>query len=120
MQLQSFTHIELATQDPAAAKEFYAAIFPDWKYEEMPSPAGPYTMIKPANGGTGGAIFQHPMKGAPSFWCPYVSVKDCTATTEAAKKAGAKVFRENCDVGPGWISIFSDPTGATFGIFQSR
>lgn len=117
--MHSFTHIELNTHDPAAAKDFYAQVFPDWKFEEMPSPAGPYTVIKPANG-TGGGLFKNPMPNVPSFWLPYIQVADIKASTAKAASLGAKIIRENHDVGVGWISILADPTGAAIGLFQMK
>ena len=40
-----FVHVELNTTDLATAKTFYGKLF-DWKLEDMPMPAGSYTMIK--------------------------------------------------------------------------
>ena len=117
--MNSFTHIELNTHDPTAAKDFYSKVFPDWKFEDMPSPAGPYTMIKPSSG-TGGGLFKNPMPEVPSFWLPYIQVEDIKASTTLAAKLGAKIIRENHDVGMGWISILADPTGAAIGLFQSK
>lgn len=114
-----FAHIELNTQDTTAAKTFYSELFPDWKWEDMPGVHGPYTVIRPSAKPDGG-MMQHPMPGAPSFWCPYVQVADIHAATAKAHALGAKSIRDNMDVGVGWISIFIDPTGAVLGLWQPK
>ncbi len=115
----SFTHIELNTTDPTAAKAFYSKLFPDWKLEDMPMPTGSYTMIKPSSG-TGGGILQHPVPGAPSAWLAYIAVEDIKTSTEKARSLGAKVMQEPKDIGPGSLSVLIDPTGAAFALWQNK
>ena len=113
-----FVHVELNTQDPAAARRFYGALF-DWSLEDVPMDGGTYTMIKVGNG-TGGGMIKHPMPGAPSMWLVYVDVADVKAETAKAKSLGAKVEKEVTEVpGMGWFSILSDPTGAGFALWQA-
>jgi len=117
----SFTHMELNSTDEKKSIDFFAKLFPDWKFEEMPSPAGPYTIIKPPAGSTcGGAIFKNPEPGCPSMWVPYILVDDIKATTAKLEEMGAKIHRKLHDVGVGWITIFLDPTGAVTGLFQNK
>jgi predicted enzyme related to lactoylglutathione lyase len=79
-----------------------------------------YTMIKVGTSSVGG-IMQHPMPGAPSFWLPYVQVDDIVAATAKAKSMGATIIRDVMEVmGAGWISIFTDPTGATLGLWKPK
>ena len=114
----AFVHIELNTQDLGKAKEFYGKLF-DWKLEDMPGPM-PYTMIQPGEG-PGGGMMTHPMPGAPSMWLAYVLVDDIKAATAKARSLGANVIKDVTEVmGMGWLSIFTDPTGAALGLWQPK
>src|SRR5579871_6858608 len=114
-----FVHIELNTQDPAKAREFYTRLF-DWKLEDVPMPMGTYTMIKVGEG-TGGGMMQHPMPGAPSMWLAYVLVSDIKAATERARSLGANIVKDVTEIpGAGWLSIIIDPTGAALGLWKQK
>jgi predicted enzyme related to lactoylglutathione lyase len=115
-----FVHVELHTSDIDKAKKFYGQLFA-WKFEDVAmGPSGQYTMIKPGEG-TGGGMLKHPMPGEPSMWLAYVVVEDVAAATEKAKKLGAKVVRDVTEVpGAGWLSIITDPTGATLGLWKPK
>jgi len=113
-----FVHMELNTTDLPKAKEFYSKLF-DWKLEDMPGPM-PYTMIQPGEG-PGGGMMTHPVPGAPSMWLCYIGVPDIKAATEKAKSLGATALQENREVpNYGWFSIFTDPTGAVFALWQGK
>jgi predicted enzyme related to lactoylglutathione lyase len=115
-----FVHNELNTTDPAKAKEFYGALFADWKLEDLPMPVGNYTMIR-VGSGTGGGIMQHPMPGQPSIWIPYVLVDDIEKTTNKAVTLGGKLIKEVTEIPEmGWFSIIVDPTGAAVGLWKAR
>lgn len=112
-----FCHVELHTQDPDKAKEFYQSLF-DWKLEDVPMGEMSYTMIEVGEG-TGGGIMQNPVPGAPSSWLSYVLVDDVAASTEKAKELGASVVQERMEVpGYGWLSVIADPSGAALGLWQ--
>ena len=114
-----FVHVELNTTDVAKAKAFYSQLFA-WKMEDVPMDSGTYTMIDVGDG-TGGGLMQHPMPGAPSLWLPYVLVDDIDAATKKAKALGATMIKDVTEVmGMGWFSIFSDPTGATLGLWKPK
>lgn len=115
-----FVHIELSTQNVAAAKSFYGELF-DWALTDVDMGGGNmYTMIG-VGGGTGGGMMQHPMKDAPSVWVPYAAVADIKAATEKARALGAHIIREPMAVmDAGWLSIFADPTGAVLGLWQDK
>ena len=114
-----FVHIELMTTDLAKAKEFYGKLF-SWQLEDMPMPAGTYTMIKVGEG-TGGGMMKHPVPGAPSAWLAYVLVDDIAAATQKAKSLGATVMKDVTEVmGAGWLSIIADPTGAVLGLWKPK
>jgi predicted enzyme related to lactoylglutathione lyase len=114
-----FVHIELNTQDVAKAKSFYQSLFA-WSLNDMDMGDMTYTMIDVGEG-TGGGMMKHPMSGAPSMWLPYVLVDDIVAATAKAKSLGAAVVQDVKEVmGAGSLSIITDPTGATLGLWQPK
>jgi predicted enzyme related to lactoylglutathione lyase len=115
-----FVHVELNTSDVAKAKQFYSSLF-DWKLQDVDMGDGnTYTTIGVGEG-TGGGLMKHPMAGAPSFWLSYVLVDDIRASTQKAKSLGAHMIKDVTEVmGMGWLSIFTDPTGATLGLWQPK
>ena len=115
-----FVHIELHTGDLAKAKAFYSSLF-DWKLQDMPMPDGSsYTMINVGEG-TGGGMMSTPAPGVPPHWLAYVGVDDVAAATEKARALGAAVVQDVVEVaGYGWLSILTDPTGATFALWQAK
>ena len=115
-----FVHIELNTTDVEKAKDFYKQLF-DWKLTDMEmGPSGTYTMIDVGEG-TGGGLLKNPEPGMPSFWLSYVLVDDIKTATEKAKSLGARIFKDSIEVpNMGWLSIITDPTGATLGLWQTK
>jgi predicted enzyme related to lactoylglutathione lyase len=115
-----FVHVELSTTDLGKAKSFYSQLF-DWTLQDHDMGGGfHYTMINVGDG-TGGGMMSHPMPGAPSFWLPYVLVDDIAAATQKAKSLGATIIRDCMEVPEaGTLSIFTDPTGATLGLWQPK
>ena len=79
-----------------------------------------YTMIGVGQG-TGGGMTKQMMPGAPSAWLPYVAVDDISAATKKAASLGASVLMDVTPVADmGWVSIFTDPTGAVLGLWQPK
>jgi len=115
-----FVHVELNTTDVNKAKEFYGQLF-DWTLEDIEmGPSGTYTIIKVGDG-TGGGLLKNPEPGMPSFWLAYVLVDDIKAATQKAKFLGATIFKDSIEVpNMGWLSIITDPTGATLGLWQTK
>lgn len=116
-----FVHIELHTGDLAKAKAFYSALF-DWKLQDLLMPDGTsYTMIDVGEGTTGGGMMSTPAPEAPPHWQAYVGVEDVGAATEKARSLGATICQDVMEVaGYGWLSILTDPTGATFALWQAK
>ncbi len=116
-----FVHVELHTNDLARARQFYTSLF-GWKLQDMPMPGngGTYTMID-VGGGTGGGMMLNQAPGTPSHWLAYVGVDDINASTKKARELGAKVIVDVMEVGEfGWMSVISDPTGATVAMWKSK
>ena len=111
-----FVHVELQTQDPAKAKQFYQGLF-DWKFEDL-GDGMPYTIINVGEG-TGGGLMKNPVPGSPSYWLAYTQVSDVAASTQRAKSLGGKVLVEPMKVQDhGWLGVVQDPTGAVLGLWQ--
>jgi predicted enzyme related to lactoylglutathione lyase len=115
----NFAHIELNTDDAAAAKAFYKKVF-DWKLKDMPmGPGMTYTMIDTGSRQTGGGLQKKPMPEAPTAWLPYVEVASVKRTIAKAKNLGAKVVVEYQPIPDmGAFGIFIDPTGAALGVWE--
>jgi predicted enzyme related to lactoylglutathione lyase len=117
-----FCHTELNTTDLGKAKKFYAKLF-DWKLADLSMGGNTYTMVdtgKPAPGMTNGGMQKVPMAGMPSAWLTYVLVDDVKKTIAQAKKLGATIHVDGMDVGMGILGIFTDPTGASLGVWQPK
>lgn len=116
-----FVHVELHTNDLKRAREFYTKLF-GWKLNDVPLPGGvgAYTMID-VGGGTGGGMMVNQVPGAPSHWMAYVGVDDIGASTKQARDLGATVVMDVTQVGEfGWMSVITDPTGATIAMWKPR
>jgi uncharacterized protein len=112
-----FAYTELHTRNPSAAKEFYRRLF-DWRMEDAATPNGAYTEIDPGEGLRAGLKLGADAD-APSYWLPYIGVADVAAATERAKKLGGRPVRELVTVpNEGRFSIFADPSGALFGLWE--
>jgi predicted enzyme related to lactoylglutathione lyase len=112
-----FAYAELHTDAPAAAKAFYAQLL-SWRMEDAPKSEGRYTEIQPGQGFPAG-LTQNRYGGA-SHWLPYIQVDDLAAATSKAKSLGAQPLVELQEIPEGRFSVFVDPTGARFGLWQAR
>jgi hypothetical protein len=110
-----FVHIELATDDVARAKSFYADLF-GWKMTDLPMD---YTLLSTGKA-PGGGIFKRPPE-APVGWSVYVGVTDAAASLEKAKTLGATVLREPTLISPEWgrFAVLQDPTGAVICLHEA-
>ncbi len=111
-----FVHVELHTREPEKAEKFYKEMF-DWTFEEVLDKD--YAIIKVGEG-TGGGMMKCPMPPeARPQWVPYILVDDVAASTEKAKSLGARLLIDITKVpGVGSFSMFLDPTGAAFALWQ--
>lgn len=116
----TFAHCELSTADLNKAKAFYGSLF-DWELQDYPMPNGAdtYTFIKTA--GTGGGMLKQLVPNAPSTWIPYINVDNVNEGTKKAVSLGASLQKDVVEIpGMGAFSVLSDPTGAIFGLWESR
>lgn len=114
----SFCHIELFSNAPDKAKEFYGSLF-DWELKDTPiGPEETYTMIDTGEK-PGGGIFTANMPEIPTHWLTYINVEDIEASTKKAQDLGAKLVKEISEIhGMGQFSVIQDPQGAVFALWQ--
>jgi predicted enzyme related to lactoylglutathione lyase len=110
-----FIYAELHSENPAAAKTFYGQLF-SWRLEDAPKSDGRYTEIAPGEGFPAGLTKS---QNGGSHWLTYIKVEDLAASTEKAKRLGARAVKELQEIpGEGRFSVLIDPTGAAFGLWE--
>jgi predicted enzyme related to lactoylglutathione lyase len=118
--MSAFVHMELSTDDPNAAKNFYKQLF-GWKLTDNQMPNGVYTTFDTRAGGPGGGITAKMNPGQPTAWLPYVGVKSVKKSMEKAKALGATPIVEYMAIpGYGVMGVFVDPTGASFAVWEAE
>ena len=116
--------VELATSDPAAAQEFYAALL-GWDYEDgYEDGKFMYSMIRLGGKHVAGLLQQqaHPIEARlPSLWSPFVCVEDVRATTKKCVSLGAQVLAGPRAVfNSGVMAGLADPDGVWFSLWQPK
>ena len=112
---------ELATSDPAAAKDFYAGRFGWTKDGEMEmGPLGTYKFLRSA-GGMFGAVMPKMPEMPVTAWTYYFRVPDIDAAQQAVTAGGGTVVQPPIEVpGGDWSMVAIDPQGAAFGLVGAR
>ena len=110
---------ELTTSDLEASKAFYAETL-GWTYEEITTPAGPYTLARrpDQHRPVAGLIAWPSGETGADEWFAYVAVTDIDATVVAVEAAGGRAQPVFEVPGVGRFATVADPTGATFGLMQ--
>ena len=115
--MSKFVHMELNTKNVTAAKKFYKSVF-GWKFDDMPMPAGVYSLFAGPDGPIGG-MQKNPMPKTPPHWLGYIGTKSVTRTIAKIKRNRGKILVPKMDVqGHGSMAIFQDPQGAVFAIWE--
>ena len=111
---------DVTSNDLPRAVEFYRGLF-GWDAEVASEPeAGGYTMFS-LNGKNVAAGSPPQQEGMPSYWTTYIASDDVDATAEKIRAAGGTVLMDPFDVfDAGRMTIATDPTGATFGVWQAN
>ena len=112
---------DVVAGDVGAAMEFYEALF-GWTYAETGPEFGNYLMAQ-RNGRTVAGISPPPPGGEepPSAWTLYLATHDLDATAQRVDQGGGKIALGPLDIADQGRMLFAiDPTGAPFGIWQSR
>jgi predicted enzyme related to lactoylglutathione lyase len=111
---------ELGTRDPAAAKEFYGAVF-GWSAEDNDmGEMGTYTTWKVGETMVGGMfdISGVVPDEVPAHWLTYFTVEDLEATMEKTKAGGGDVRNGPIEIPVGKFSVLADQSGAVFAAMQ--
>lgn len=107
--------IDVCAPDPTATAAFYGALL-GWTVEPGPPETGGY-----ANGTVGGknvAGIAPQMQPGPSYWGTYIKVANVGATLARVTDLGGSVLVPEMPVMDlGTMGIFTDPTGATLGLW---
>jgi hypothetical protein len=117
----TFSWVDLATTDVAAAKDFYAALF-GWELEDTDAGGGAtYTMCRVGGDAVCG-LYERSGDGdggAPA-WTSYVTVADADAAATRAADLGGETVMAAFDVlDAGRMALLRDPQGALLAVWQA-
>jgi predicted enzyme related to lactoylglutathione lyase len=116
-----FTWLELATEDPGAARAFYGAVF-GWRFRTAEGAPSPYEIIEGPAGKVGGMFRRARPPGAPvgSRWLGLISIKDPARAAEYVRSNGGEVIVQPVNIaGRGTHAVFRDAQGAVFGVLAA-
>jgi predicted enzyme related to lactoylglutathione lyase len=111
--------VDLATSDPAAAKEFYGGLF-GWEAVDAGSveETGGYAMFT-LRGKQVAGIGPLMDPDQPQVWSTYISTDDADAAVARARDAGGQVVVEPMDVmDAGRMAFVAHPAGGFVGLWQ--
>ncbi len=120
----AFCWAEVGTVNAKKTKAFYSELF-GWKYEDKPAGEfGVYSMCK-SDGKELAGLYEMPpnllQMGVPPHWMSYVAVTNADAAAKKIAQHGGKIQQGPFDVmDVGRMAICTDPTGATFSIWQAK
>ncbi|MGZ8667097.1 MAG: VOC family protein [Solirubrobacterales bacterium] len=111
--------VDLGSPDLEASVSFYQTLF-GWSIPETPTSeqTGGYRQAM-AGGRPVAGMMPLMAEDQPPVWSSYASVADADATVAAVGEAGGAVIAEPMEVMDlGKMAVFTDPTGAVFGIWE--
>jgi len=115
--------VDLATPDLQASIDFYKDLF-GWSAEPGPPETGGYALCTLAGRPVAGimpAMAAEDRPAPPTVWTTYIAVDDADATRTKIDAAGGHLLSPAMDVMDlGRMFIATDPTGAAFGVWQSK
>jgi len=112
--------LDLATEDPAASRAFYGAVF-GWTVAPARSGAAGASVLRDSAGAVGGLILQARPAGAKvgARWLSYLAVPDAQAAARRVQQDGGRVLvAPETDAGR-TRAVLRDPEGAVFGVLAS-
>lgn len=117
-----FVWFDLVTDDLAATRNFYGAVF-GWQFRPIASLPASYTVIEHAGRNIGGMFVRVPPPGATrsARWLVLISVNDPAQVARYVEQQGGKVIVPPATIaGRGTHVLFRDPQGAVFGVLKSE
>ncbi len=109
-------HLELHTSDREASSQFYCELL-QWQTERIDTKWGSYHALD-LGSGLGGGIVECGTRQAA--WLPYVAVDRIEATTELARRLGARVLLAPREGPAGWRAVLSTPVSGEIALWQPR
>ena len=116
-----FVWFDLATEDPAAARAFYSAVF-GWRFHPAPGAPAGYEIIEGAAGKVGGMFKRARPQGAAvgARWVSLMSVADAARAADYVKRNGGEIIvAPDTIAGRGTHAVFRDAQGAVFGVIAA-
>jgi len=116
--------VDLATNDQAAAKSFYSALF-GWSYDDQAVGDDVFYSLAQLHGRNVAAIGPQQAEqikaGVPPHWQMYITVEDVDATASKIEAAGGAVHVPPFDVmDAGRMAVITDPSGAFFMLWTAK
>lgn len=115
----TYTWVELATGDLAAAKTFYTELF-GWSWTKMDGAGDMDYWLAELDGRPFAGAYpkMESMAGMPSMWLTYFGTADIEATAKEIVAAGGTVQMGPAQMGPGKGVLAADPQGGAFFALQ--
>lgn len=116
--------VDLMTPSRSDAMAFYGSLF-GWTFDDRTDPEGTvvYTQCySDRRNVTGIAEMPPEMRdaGTPAYWMTYIATTDADASCAAVESAGGAVTMPTLQVmDVGRMAMFTDPTGASFGVWEA-
>jgi hypothetical protein len=108
--------LELHTGDREAASRFYCGLL-QWQTERINTARGSYHALKLGSGLDGGIV---ECGTCVAGWLPYVAVDQIEATTELARRLGARVLLAPREGPAGWRAVLATPAGGEIALWQAK
>jgi predicted enzyme related to lactoylglutathione lyase len=105
---------ELATPDPARARDFFSALL-GWTLE--PEESG-YGVIKNRGALNGG--IRPPQEGEPTHWLVYFTIASLDDAITKIRDGGGSVIAGPMETPVGRVAAVRDPQGAPFALFEGE
>jgi predicted enzyme related to lactoylglutathione lyase len=117
-----FVWFELVTDDPVAARDFYASVF-GWNFRPVSGAPASYTLIEDGRSRVAG-MFVHargPGSAPGARWLTLISVPDPAAAVQYATQHGGAVVAPLATIaGRGTHALLRDSEGALFGVLRTE
>ena len=119
-----FSWVDLSAPDPKGAKAFYSQLF-GWQTADQLDTEGNYiyTLFRidgRAVAGLGGQSEELRKRGLPACWTSYINVESVDDSLALIKTFGGTVLMPGMEImTAGRMGLASDPTGATFALWQA-
>jgi predicted enzyme related to lactoylglutathione lyase len=120
----TFSWVDLATTDAAAARSFYTALF-GWETEDTDAGDGSVYTICRVGDDAVCALYEMSngvrRTGAPPCWTSYVTVDRVDDAVARARELGGALISDAFDVlDAGRMAVVEDPLGAAVAVWQPR